>query len=677
ASDGRREPGHIARYHCLNATSPRGFLTGADCPRSLDHEYACFNPKGLKHRYYFYDWDRGHRAILNLRAAETYTRHYHSLGAAKAFYVPNRGKDPESVNVRYRIRGNGERTWRPRLAPETLDRVVHARAGVTCRPEGIEPASPSQPGHAIFKIEGTNVLTSLTVDLGIERDGEGKAALAVSTTNGLRWTDVQRGDQAGAVTIVEPVNGAYEALVRVTLEGKTRLTDIAFKAITMLNSKTQPKLLLGRNTVHVGAGEQTGSIVVWPELQADGYKRFAVDEHNVASAQRHPGYRAALYAAKPKEDAWVTFRIDAPRDITRLVVGGRLYNRAPKAHIDFLHSFDGGKSWRTSWSLTETKPPWDVIHYETIDTAPPGTRSVHVKYLWNASEAGPNACGLYAVRIEANHKPAHPSLHPLEVAFAWAERQADYSLVERSHVQLVEKLPFRYALNVGGVDHPVVRSLRVGPRTAEPGAQHGYADKRDAGGEKFVHRWVTYGRILSERKPYTCTVPSLANWGAGDPDGKKLTDGVVGPPYAGGTAPRSGAAWKAGQKPDVTVDLGKAELCGAFRIHLTAGWPWWDALKGEVKDQVEALTSLDGKEFTSRGTFDFALRWKAIPINHLMPDEETARGYTFPLVLAAPVSARYVRFRIAPARILVVSEVQVLDGMGATPFDLRIALPEE
>ena len=59
ASGGRIEPGHVARDHCLNATSARGFLTGADTTRALDEEYRCFNPNGLKYRSYFYDWDRG------------------------------------------------------------------------------------------------------------------------------------------------------------------------------------------------------------------------------------------------------------------------------------------------------------------------------------------------------------------------------------------------------------------------------------------------------------------------------------------------------------------------------------------------------------------------------------------------------------------------------------------
>ena len=40
------------------------------------------------------------------------------------------------------------------------------------------------------------------------------------------------------------------------------------------------------------------------------------------------------------------------------------------------------------------------------------------------------------------------------------------------------------------------------------------------------------------------------------------------------------------------------------------------------------------------------------------------------------MQARYVRFKIAPARILTVSEVEVLNFMRSEPFDLRVALPD-
>lgn len=63
-SAGRVEPGHIARYHCLTASSHNGFLTGADCARSLDQEYRCFNPNGLKYRYYY--WVPAGRGPLQL-----------------------------------------------------------------------------------------------------------------------------------------------------------------------------------------------------------------------------------------------------------------------------------------------------------------------------------------------------------------------------------------------------------------------------------------------------------------------------------------------------------------------------------------------------------------------------------------------------------------------------------
>jgi hypothetical protein len=170
-------------------------------------------------------------------------------------------------------------------------------------------------------------------------------------------------------------------------------------------------------------------------------------------------------------------------------------------------------------------------------------------------------------------------------------------------------------------------------------------------------------------------VPSRDGWGAGDPDGKVLTDGIVGSPYVGGIAYRYGALWHQGDHPAVTVDLGKTEKCGAFRIQ-AGGYPFWDAMKGEVKDKIGVFTSTDGRQYASQGLFDLNLRWKDIPVNHAWPDEETLCGPNYLLVPAKPVEARYVRFDMTPARFLSVSEVQVLDFVKYEPFDLRIALPD-
>jgi hypothetical protein len=682
ASGGKTEPGHIARYHCLMGTSPRGFLTGADTIRSLDEEYRCFNPNGLKYRSYFYDWDRGHRYILNLRDHESYTRHYHSLGKSTEFFVPNsNGKDPEAANTRYRIRGNGVWKWKPQL---TGDFKLAAHSSTNLVPlngGGVTLSRTDVPGEIIFKIDGANVITALKVRGKTGRSGNlDSMRLAISTENGLAWKEISQSDLAGNpafdITLTNQVNGAYEVLVKATLLGAAELRDIEFETTTMLNSKTQPKLMLGRNEIYVGTGEQTESIVVWPDLQGTNYKACAVEEKNIATRSKHPGYMGVMYAAKPNEEGYVVFRVDAPRDITRVNYGGRLYNRAPKSHIDFLHSFDGGKTWARSYTLTNTEQPWDVIHYEAVEAIPAGTRSVLFKYALQSSAAGNDACSLYAVRIEVNHQAEDPSFHPMDVTFNWAERQTDYSLVERSHTERVTKLPHRYAINVGGADHPVVKSLRVAGMSADDKTGAGYADGKDVGGAKFVPRRVTYGKNFARGKSYTVSVPSGDQWGAGDPDGKRLTDGIAGPPYPGGTAPSSALIWNKGQKPEITVDLGEAKTCSAFRIQLGAGYPWWDAIKGQFKDKVEVFTSIDGKDFTSHGPFDLNLRWKDLPVNHFWPDEEAICGHNFELIPPQPVAARYVRFKITPERALTVSEVEALDFIRYEPFDLRIALPD-
>jgi hypothetical protein len=677
ASGGKAEPGHIAKYHCLTATSPDGFLTGADTARSLDEEYRCFNPNGLKYRSYYYDWDRGHRYILNLREGESYTRHYASLGDAREFYVPNEGRDPEKKS-NFKIRGNGVWTFKPALTAEWLPKLAYSVSNVKAvAPNGLELAKAGELGEVVFKIDGANVITALAIDAAFTRSAATDiSAIAVSATNGLTWNNVWKNDGSGTasakLTLVDEVNGAYEVLVRVTLGGAARLDNIAFNTTTELNAKTQPKLNLGANAVFVGAGEQTGSIVLWPELQGGKADPLIVEKHNVAFEKEHPGYLGVVSAEKPNEEAWVVFRIDSPRDITRLNYGGRFYNRAPKSHIDILHSFDGGKTWTTSYSLTDTAQPWDVIHYETIDKVPAGTRSVLFKYLLNSSAAGSSSCSIYSVRMEANHVTADPQIHPIEVTFSWKERQQDYSLVERSHTELVAKLPHKYTINVGGADHPVMTTLRVRSKTTD--AKPGYSDGTDAGGEKYVGRWLATGRNLAVGKPYTVSAPSETNYDAGDPDGKKLTDGVAGPSYAGGTSYRFGALWSAKKDPVITLDLGTPMKCASLGMNFH-GYPWDDALKGEVKDKVEVLVSNDGSTYTSVGFLKTDLRLKDVPVNLMLPDEETLTGATFRCIPAKPIEARYVQFKIATKRMIDVTELEVLDTIDFKPFDLRIALP--
>ncbi len=699
-SNGQEIQAYVAKYNALFATSDNGFCQGADIDRSLKHiGEDCFKPAYLKYRSYFYDQDRGHRYSLNLRNGEVYTRFYSrqdvkSPNAVKqgdsdytadpAYFVPNHGQDPETPNPRYHIRGNGERTWTPALDQAHLAESVYssdnikALSGTGVPPVngggGLVAIDPSKPASAVFKVQGANVITSLK----IHADAPG-ASYAVSTTNGLQWTDLPKpeGDKPADIKLIKEVNANYEVLVKVTL-GAAPLKSIAFNTITEINNHTQPTLHLGKNTVYVGNGDQSESIVFWPQLHGDAYKQFVFEEHNIRSDKENEGWHGLLYNDKEGQPGDVVFKIDAPTDLTSITYGGRIYNRGQDAHVDFLHSFDGGKTWKQDYSCTDNNPPWDIIHYETVSDIPAGTKSVLFKY--NLAPGRDGHVSLYAIRMEANHKLATPTTGPVEVTFNWQERQKDYSTIKRSHTQIVDKLPTTYTINVGGEDQPIVDSLTVnlaGARgTGVPPVSSGYSDGKDVGGEKFVGRWATYGKNLAEGKPYTVSKPAEKDqWGTGDPDGKKLTDGVVGSNYSGGTAYQPCALWTPNKNPEITVDLGKTEKCAAFRIH-TTGYEGWDAIKGENKDKVELLTSTDGTNYTSQGFFDFNLRWKDIPVNYMFNDDETFAGFNFMLAPKAPVEARYIKYKITSTRFICVSELQALDSFEFKPFDLKIALPD-
>ncbi|MFB3892977.1 MAG: hypothetical protein ACE15C_13240 [Phycisphaerae bacterium] len=716
ASGGRKQKGHIALYHCLTANSPDGFLTGADVGRDLRQEKDCFNPGSLKFRQGYSDRDWGHRYILNIRPGEVYTRYYHRLDKFSAnddyfnpdsfqsdprYYVPNphlkpesttqpatRPRDlgdPESVNPRYYIRGNGIWAFRPDLSADGYKKAVYGETNIApAEGGGLKCADATKPGEVIFKVSAANVIASQAITVeSAKSDGE-QPRTSISVNNGKDWKDLavnyEEGKPKAAQVrheLLKEVNGKYEVLVKVALKGEAVLKSLQVDTITQVNTKNQPRLNIGRNTVYVGAGDQTESMVYWPDLTSESGKAYVHEMKNLAgfSGIRYGG---ALSLAKRNEEGYVIFKMDAPRDITRITYGAKMLNKAKDSHVDFLHSFDGGKTWAKSYSLEDTNPPWDVIHYETVagESIPAGTKSVLFKYSLNSSAAGDQACSLYSVRMEADYKPADTAFKPLEVTFTWKERQRDYSLVERSHTELVEKLPHTYTINVGGADHPVMESLRVNPRGSAAQAKYGYSDGvENAGAAKWQPRWVTPGKILSLHKKYTVSDKSIDWRGGGDPDGTRMTDGVIGAMYAGGNIPKWGMVWEKPTNPVITVDLEEPQMCGAFRFHM-AGWPWWDALKGEVKDKVELLTSEDGKDFASQGFFDLNVRLKDVPANHMLPDEETAMGWVFEMIPPKPVKARFVRFKWTLERKIVVTEVQVLDEVKYEPFDFRLAPPK-
>ena len=220
-----------------------------------------------------------------------------------------------------------------------------------------------------------------------------------------------------------------------------------------------------------------------------------------------------------------------------------------------------------------------------------------------------------------------------------------------------------------------MKSLKMTVADSADPTPYGYGDGVDAGGEKHVPLKRLEGANLAKGKPYTISrAPSGFQSSAGASNTTILTDGVVGSPVTGSQYYWWGQCWASGSIVDLQVDLGSARSVGAFRAHMF-GYPFWDALKGQVQDRVEILTSVDGVTFISQGFLQTSLWRKDIPVNYMLQDDETATGWNFEQTSMAPVQARYVRYHITPKRSMCVSELQVFDRIDYQPFDLRIALP--
>ena len=135
-----------ARIRCGTLPMPSTRPTAPSSVASREN----FCADGLKFRDFYYNWDSGHRYVLNLRENETYTRYYQRLGTIPDYWVGSeRTSAPESGrHVRDRAVGSlrHARQWHVvvlavvvgrRVVPRRLPRGQHhrcrGRSSARCR----------------------------------------------------------------------------------------------------------------------------------------------------------------------------------------------------------------------------------------------------------------------------------------------------------------------------------------------------------------------------------------------------------------------------------------------------------------------------------------------------------------------------------------------------------------
>jgi len=754
-SGGKAEPGHYYYYHgapqCVSHPGPTGWRTAADNPvgyaRTLDAGASSYTD-GFSADQYCQNARWGHRCVLNVRPCESYTRYWRPLDNARKggdtaaddpdYFRPlANGSDPDDQHGLNNIRASGVWVFEPDLADRDCRKLFYDSAAVASSAgtggPNIHPAEAGAPAQVTFQVSAANVITSMRIEAAFRRKTEADALrILVSPDAGIRWMPVwpaestgpQRNDPASPaaqkhgtppgkidLALREAVAGftqcwiKFEMLAAADNQG-AGLDTLKVTTVTQLNRRTLPLLARGTNQVLLRADEQAETVEFWPALHAGAYKQTAAGQKDVASDEKPDGiYKATLGAAVNGTPCSVTWRLGVPTDITDVAycVVGTV--RSPKSYVSLLHSWDG-KEFNEFERLSGGGFPFDsqVRRILSGSEVPAGARQAFFRavFFCSAGAATYNMPGIQDLLVRVHHKPRDDAFRPIEVTYHWTEHR-DGGDFDRSHTELVARLPHRYVINVAGRRDPTMNSLRINlkgyghaerpppaPAAARgqgAAARYGYSDGIDVGpGCEQVRVAYRWGKSLAVGKPYSAGRPSSTRSGNPDSDGRELTNGIVIAPTdscTSGAVRAATAFWDAGPPVAFVVDLEAAQQVGAVRI-----------VTHQPNDtfchprSIEVAVSADGQTWQPAGVLRHDDLWNP-PGDYEAwehDDDPSYAGlpaggrlaYAYPLAFERPMKGRYVRLVCTPldGKGMGLSEFQVFDGVTVVPWPAEIRLPD-
>ena len=641
----------------------RGWRCASDGPvrfqRTLANGYDSFKPPNdITDGNLYAQW--GRRYVLNVRSSEYYTRYFQPReGGGPGTFRPVNGKD---MDVNQNLRGNGVWIYTPALHDPATRALVYAESGVTWTREGVKG-----PGQVVFKVSAANVVTSAKFALR----GAG-ASVSLSRDAGINWEQMAL-NANGEAEWLGPVAGLTEYLVRVDLAGTNALLDtLRIETITQLNRAGLPRLGRGPNKIQVRLGPQLETIQLQPSVVGGQHKR-TVHAEQMLDVEKDPDfYKPTLRAGEKGVACQATWKIETPTPITDLIYSGNICVKELRNRVSLLHSWDN-ESYCLDYQKTNGARPYDLMVNVPVTSVPPGTKSAYLRYEFETAQFpkhyfGP---GIQTASVAVHHQPRATGFVPLEVTYCWTEHR-DSGDLERQHTELVTSTAYEYGITIGGFRDPTMKWVRVNLKGQGPEghrARYGYADRENVGaGAKPP--WVRYhwGRNLARGQTYTLDGQQDER----NPDGGgDLTDGLIAPPdtYVSVKYMPTYVMFAEDVAPVITVDLGHPQAVAAVRVH--AGQEGGFHLS--YPDTITVETSPDGQTFRPAGTAGFKQVFEP-PADYvpweldesLLFADLPAGGrlaYAFRIILAQPVSARYVRVRCAGRKGwgMLLSEIQVFD----------------
>lgn len=374
---------------------------------------------GSANGIYEYGYSQGYEVNIRLRQGERLTRNWSNKGLH--VNMNGGGGDPGCMKMKT---GQDSLRYTPKdgdLAPGRVGNgtleydmpvTTAAYRGGALSAENLEDGrvrvkDAAKPGVLVVRMPSSYVY--LTGKLKFTASGP--AAVSFSDNNGLDWKELASTTSTGPqeIDLSAHVLRRYDYRLKFELKGKGSGLDALRIEHDIQNSqRALPALGAGKNTLTFSAGpaESTVTVEGCTNPEGKGKNLFYTDFHPEAT-----GFDGTWVNGKGD----ITFPIATPGDMTRLRFGTTFRARDARDGLDYLVSYDDGKSWKTV-GRAAGPTPGDAL-YVTVGDVPAGTRAAKVRL----SGTSRNATGFLNLRIDADYKEPAGGFRPVKVTYRWDE----------------------------------------------------------------------------------------------------------------------------------------------------------------------------------------------------------------------------------------------------------------
>ena len=407
---------------------------------------------------YEYGYSQGYRVNIQLRPGERLTRNWSNKG----LHVNGKGGGaPGCLNM---TTGRDSLVYTPLfgdLAPGRIGNGTHeyevplsggvwrsaALTADNLEDRAVRVKDAGKPGVLVLRMPSSYVYLTGTLTLKPVVGEGGSVIVSFSDNNGLDWKEIARltASAAKRVDISSLVLRRYDYRLKFILRGRgTGLEALRIIHDVQHSQRPLPALDRGTNTITFSAGPAEGTVTV------EASNSLAHKGKQVVYTDFHPeisGFEKNLFIGASGKGS-IAFPVATPGDMVRLRFGAHYRARDARDGLDYLVSFDGGKSWMKV--ARAAGPTAGDCKYVVVEDVPRGTRAALVRFAGTSR----NATGLFNFRIDADYRPPHAGFRPVKVTYTWQEDGKD-----KRHVHIARKLQETYTINCAA--KPVMKSVAL------------------------------------------------------------------------------------------------------------------------------------------------------------------------------------------------------------------------